>query len=173
MRGKQLHTSLGVTGNTLHSGNVHAHKRTTFPPIVITGRRRETHPPPSLSHSLEGEVTPPVTDALCRTHENVTACVPSRPACSVPPPQCLHTSSLISSPIGCYGFGHPCRIPLATLKPAAGSRAQRRLPNLFLRAAPPQCLLSDSPVLNSATLNTVTLTCVRGNESVHSALSLW
>lgn len=29
-------------------------------------------------------------------------------------PKCLHTSSLISSLISRYGFGHPCHIPLAT-----------------------------------------------------------
>lgn len=42
-RKTQLHTSLGVTGNTLHSGKAHTHtlsKRTKFPPIVITGNTK-------------------------------------------------------------------------------------------------------------------------------------
>ena len=38
-RKTQLHTSLGVTGNTLHSGNAQSRsaQKTKFPPIVITG----------------------------------------------------------------------------------------------------------------------------------------
>lgn len=50
-------------------------------------------------------------------------------------PQCLHTSSLISSMIRRYGFGHPCHIPLATHyhhKHRLTVGTKRRLPSLSL-----------------------------------------
>lgn len=52
--------------------------------------------------------------ALFSRHVKVNVCVFLAGWLVVCGPQCLHTSSLISSLISRYGFGHPCHIPLAT-----------------------------------------------------------
>lgn len=52
--------------------------------------------------------------ALFTRHVKVNVCVFLAGLLVVCGPQCLYTSSLISSLISRYGFGHPCHIPLAT-----------------------------------------------------------
>lgn len=137
MRGKQLHTSLGVAGNTLHSGNVHthAHKHHISSHCHHWQQKRDSPcadvksahlPPPhcpahSQKERWKAKVNTRVTYDFYRIHEKVTLCVSGRLVGSVRPPVFTHKQPNLQPDRLVWVWSPVSHSPGATLAQGAGS----------------------------------------------------